>query len=471
MTSFRFSSELTRRVLFPVLQRRWRPTATRQLRELRKLEFAPRETIQRVQWGKLVDLLRFAALNVPYYRDLFKRHGIQVDEIRSPQDIVRIPILRKEIIRANSRDLLQEGIDFNQLHANASGGSTGKPLTFYQDDYYWDYAFGSQWFVESWWGIRPGDPTARIWGTDRDLPKLGWRERLATAICQARVCNAFALSGERMEGFAKMLHNWQPRFIVGYSTALGLLARFVSERPYLQIRPHAIKSTAETLLVEDRKVIEATFKCPVYNFYGSREVNNLAAECADREGLHINALGRYIEIVDSFGRPVKPGVLGRILVTDLTNFAMPFIRYEIEDIGAWCETACGCGRAFPMLSAIHGRKSDFFVTPAGKLIHGEYFTHLFYGLPEVSQFQLVQDSVDLVHAEIVLRAGASECVLDSIRNRIADSMGTGVRCVITTVKEIKRPLSGKHRFTISKVPLPWENLNRMAGELGEKRAQ
>jgi phenylacetate-CoA ligase len=232
------------------------------------------------------------------------------------------------------------------------------------------------------------------------------------------------------------------------------------ERPYLSIRPHAVKSTAEVLTDEERTTIEQAFRCPVYNFYGSREVNNLAAECPAHKGLHVNALTRYIEVVDETGKPLGPLQPGRILVTDLTNYAMPFIRYEIEDIGTWSGAQCKCGRPFPVLANVLGRKTDFIVTPSGKLIHGEYFTHLFYGMPAVSQFQLVQDSLDHVRMEVVLSPGASESSLDSLRSRLSESMGAGVRCDVETVQQIERPPSGKHRFTVSSVPIPWGHVDQ-----------
>ena len=77
-----------------------------------------------------------------------------------------------------------------------------------------------------------------------------------------------------------------------------MFAQFVLQRPHLKIRPLAIRATAEVLTPEARDTVERAFQSRVYNFYGSREINNLAAECPSGEGLHVNALGRYIEIVD-----------------------------------------------------------------------------------------------------------------------------------------------------------------------------
>ena len=452
----RVTSELVRLMLYPLLQKRWHPLSHRYLREFQKNEFASPETIGTVQLESLKLLLRQAATRVPYYRNLLRAHDIDPSRVRSFGDFVRVPILTKAIVREHARDLLASDADPQGLIPNASGGSTGKPLQFYQDRKYWDYAYASQWFIHSWWGIRPGETTALIWGNDRDLPAKNWKEALAARICQERVCNAFALSEEKMEAFARGLHSWQPLFIAGYASALHLFARFVLERPALKIRPHAVKSAAEVLYDDERALIEKAFECPVHDFYGSREVNNLAAECPAHTGLHVNALTRYIEIVDEAGHPMEPGLTGRVLVTDLVNYAMPFIRYENEDLACWGASRCRCGRPFPLLAKVLGRKSDFIVTPAGKLIHGEFFTHLFYDMPQVIKFQVVQESLTEMRLRVVLQPDTDLLSLERLRERLGSALGDGVACRIERVKEIERLPSGKHRFTISKVGPPSE---------------
>jgi phenylacetate-CoA ligase len=335
-------------------------------------------------------------------------------------------------------------------------------VQFFQDADYWDHAYASQWFVESWWGIRLGDRTASLWGADRDIPDQSWRERLYSGISQLRVCNAFALSAPQMERFAKMLVGWQPRHVIGYASALGLFAKFLLERQEFRIRPVAVKTTADVLSEEQRGIIEQAFGCSVYNFYGSREINNLAVECPARCGLHVNALSRNIEIVDDDGKAVPPGVPGRILLTDLTNYFMPFLRYEIEDIGSWTGTPCSCGRPFPLLGKIWGRSSDFIVTPQGKLIHSVFFTHLFYDMPDVALFQINQKDLYNIDVYLVLRPGISEYPSSLLSERLRKALGANVTFNLQVVPKIDRPPSGKHRFTVSSVRPSWGPANKLA---------
>jgi phenylacetate-CoA ligase len=416
----------------------------------------PLEHLERLQWQRLKLLLEHAAKNIPYYCDVFGKQDISVQDIRCAADLRRLPILAKKDLQHNAQALLAKGIPANKIRSNATGGSTGTPVQFFQDGSYWAWAKASQRFVESWWGIRAGDRTAAIWGCDRDLSQQSWKERLHSALQQMRTCNAFALTPAEMHQFAAMLASWQPRFVIGYASALEVFATFLALRPDLHIRPHAVKSTAEMLTERQRETIEKAFKAPVFNFYGSREINNLAAECALRKGLHINSFCRFVEIVDDAGRPVEAGTPGRIVVTDLTNFAMPFIRYETGDLGVWADRPCPCGRPFPLLAELLGRKSDFIVAPSGKLIHGEFFTHLFYDAPQVANFRVNQIELDRLQVHIVLRAGVTAYDSTAIRQRITRAMGDGVTCEVIVVDSVERTASGKHRFTVSNVPVNWD---------------
>lgn len=422
---------------------------------MRRQEFASFEEIKETQWDRLKILLQHAVRTVPYYRQQFTNLGITPDDIRTPEHFAQLPVLSKAILRKHRESLVSEAAHKKTLIPNATGGSTGQPLQLYQDQQYWDWAYASQVFVESWWGIRPGDRTASVWGVDRDLPPSGWKQKLESVICQTRVCNAFALDANGMHRFALMLQDWCPRYITGYASALEVFAKFLSDRPQIVIRPHAIKSTAEVLSDRQRSLIQNVFSCHVYDFYGSREVNNVAAECNPHSGLHVNSLARYVELVDQGGKPVSESIPGRVLLTDLTNYAMPLIRYENEDIAAWCQGPCACRRSFPRLSALLGRKSDFIVLPSGKLIHGEFFTHLFYGLSGVSQFQVVQTTPNMLRVDVVLETGTSGNVLCPVAASIREVLGDKVACEVRVVNEIVRPISGKHRFTVSKVDVPW----------------
>jgi phenylacetate-CoA ligase len=449
------ASELLRRTLYPLMKWREYPQCFALLREFRQYEFASSEIILAHQTAALRKLLRHAAAHVPYYGELFDRSGIDPAELRLPDDLSAIPPLSKSALRERQGDLLATNVERSKLRWNASGGSTGEPVQFCQDERYWASGCAIRWFFESWWGIQPGEPTAAVWGADRDFHGWDWKERLYSRISQLKVCNAFALTRDRMEKFARTLNAWQPPLITGYASALETFAHFLFEQRQWRIRPRAVISSAEILTEEQRVVIESAFDAPVYNFYGSREVNNLAAECPACCGLHTNMLTRYLEIVDDEGKPLPAGTPGRVLVTDLVNTAMPFIRYENGDIASWAEQPCKCGRPFRLLEKIWGRSSDFIVTPDGKSIHGEFFTHLFYYIREVQTFQVMQHALREVEVSVVLRPGVQDFDSKALLEQMAEALGPEVHCAIRTVESIPKLATGKRRFTVSAVPASW----------------
>jgi phenylacetate-CoA ligase len=298
---------------------------------------------------------------------------------------------------------------------------------------------------------------------DRDLPDSGWRKRLVLALRRERWLNAFELSTERMLEFARCLAHWQPKVIIGYASSLQLFASFLKREGLGGIHPIAIESSAEKLWDFQRELVARVFDCPVFNVYGSREFGALAAECDQQTGLHTFSDLHVIEVV-SENRPAADGELGKILVTDLINYAMPLVRYEIGDLARPIHVGCQCGRGFPMLSEIVGRSSDIITTPEGKFVHGEFFTHLFYGVPDVRRFQIRQRALDDIEVLIECQDELPSLLVEKLKARMADQLGPQTRLEFHHVNDIPPTRSGKHRFTISDVPL---NLVREKGDVDD----
>jgi phenylacetate-coenzyme A ligase PaaK-like adenylate-forming protein len=259
-----------------------------------------------------------------------------------------------------------------------------------------------------------------------------------------------------MERFAGRLERARPAIVMGYATALDLFASYLLRKGRRGIRPRVVRSAAEALSSAARERIARGFDSPVRDFYGSRECPSLAAECA-RGRLHVLAHGRAVELVDDRGEPVPPGVPGRVLVTDFKNRAFGLVRYENGDVAAWDEdrSPCACGCPFPRLARVYGRTSDFVTTPAGERVHGEWFTHLFYGAEGVERFQVRQESLTSVVVATVGPAG--EATLAPLLALMRERMGPAVEVAWRRVDEIPATRTGKHRFTVSEVPfLPGE---------------
>src|SRR2546422_765159 len=356
----------------------------------------------------LRQLLQHCRTAVPHYAELLEEAGARRIEGADPRACLqRLPILTKEMIRANFSRLQSKDRPRRKCHHNTSGGSTGEPVQVVQDAEYDDRSAAVGLFYNSLLGCKVGEPIVRLWGSERDL-QGGTRSRKARFfnwLTNTTWLNAFLMSPERMQEFIQTLNRLRPRLIVAYAQAAYELARF-AERERISVAPQrAVLTSAGTLYPFMREKIATVFGCEVYNLYGSREVSDIACELPGLSGLWAAPWGNFVEIVDEAGRPVPPGTEGNIVVTCLTNYAMPLLRYWIGDRGALLpDDTVADHPGTQVLKSVSGRNVDVFRTRDQTLVDGEYFTHLLYFRSWVWKFQVVQKT----HAHIVFKvAGAN----------------------------------------------------------------
>jgi phenylacetate-CoA ligase len=193
----------------------------------------------------------------------------------------------------------------------------------------------------------------------------------------------------------------------------------------------------------------------VFNCYGSREVSDMACNCEKDEGLHLIPAIHYLEIVDDEGRQMKPGTPGNIIVTLLTNYTMPLIRYQIGDRGILSEKACSCGRGFPLLKKVEGRIRCIFRNKQGDLIDGGVFIRLFYFRENIKQFQVIQDSLEKITINLVLKDKKQLKIIEKDFQEISESIKKIMRNNITIkynlADVINTSPSGKYEYVFSKV--------------------
>ena len=413
--------------------------------QLQKEQWLTPEKIESLQIERLKKMVEHATNNSKYYRQAFSAAGVSIDDIRSPADLQKLPLLTRKDLQSNYREMLCTR-DLNGVYADSSGGSTGNPVNFYHGRRYKDYAGAMELLFLSWHGLSHGVRTAAFWGADRDIKDWSFKERWRLRLQRMKILNSFDVDEQKLDTFLSEITKFRPEYIIGYASSLDLAAKYINCTGRFKIRPKAIRSSAETLYSSQRSEIEKAFEAPVYNFYGSREVNNLAAQCPKKGGMHIFASGRIIEIVDENGRQLPPGENGHIAVTDLTDLDFPFIRYLNGDMGIRRVGRCPCHRGYPLLENITGRSSDI-ICFGGRYIHGEYFTHLFYGRPDVRQFQVVQESANSLVVKIVTDNKDIDTV--RIKEKIKERVGDEVGVDIILVDNIPLLKSGKYRFTIN----------------------
>ena len=400
---------------------------------------APRADILAFQKEQLEKLLRHAYQTTPYYRDLLK--------VESP-DISQIPPLEKKDIREQLKRLCSEAVPQKHRIKNATGGSTGTPLTFYQDRSYWNQRNLSVYYFDRWAGWDFGTPQLIIWGALEDLEGNGhWKYQLNNFWRNHYWLNGFHLTDLKMRTAFQQMDRSHPQTILAYPSSLYQFAAFLFESglvPKWNLK--GIITSAEMLHAHYRSLAETVFGTKIYNRYGGREVGLIAMECAAGR-MHINCRDLYLEI-DS---PNPYTISGDILITQLNNYAMPFIRYRIGDIGRLSDEACSCGNQLPVLAELLGRSTATFRTRTGTLIHAGYFTQQFYNVIGVDQFQLIQETVKRCVLKVVINTQWTEAARRYMVQKIQGALGADVIVTVKLVEEIPLPASGKREFTISKV--------------------
>jgi phenylacetate-CoA ligase len=434
---------LIRRLAWRVLRARHAPGWRASFEVASRLSSGPRETFRSWRDAALAEHLAWAAATIPFHRERVARGT----------GLAGFPVLTRADVQAHREALRDPSRPQSALRAEASGGSTGEPVRLWRDDAAAAAAFATEVLVLRWWGLEPWCRQAVLWGDDRVRAADTLRKRVANRVSGVLHLNAFAMDDARMAEFAARAERHRPEYVMGYATALDLFAGFLRRAARWRVRPRVVRSAAEALSPAARARIEAVFGCPVRDFYGSRESPALAAQCASG-GFHVLAHGRVVEVVDEAGAPCPPGVPGRVLVTDLENRAFGLVRYENGDVASLApeDEPCACRCPYPRLERVLGRTSDFVTTPSRERIHGEWFTHLFYGREGVRRFRVRQPSLERVEVETV--GEADEAALAPLLRAMRERLGPEVTVAWRRVDDLPLGRSGKHRFTVSDVPFP-----------------
>jgi len=171
--------------------------------------------------------------------------------------------------------------------------------------------------------------------------------------------------------------------------------------------------------------------------------------------MHISAKNCYLEVVDIHTKqPLGYNEKGLLLVTDLNNYSMPRIRYQLGDVVSLSDKPCGCGNHLPILGSLEGREDDVFVARDGSYVHGNYFNQVMWNLESFSGYQLIQHTHEDVSLKLVKNVGSHDFERDEqiFRDEIIKKLGN-IQLSISFVSEIPRSSSGKIRYAVREFPL------------------
>jgi len=433
------------RYLFPLHERLKGKPTFKLLAELEATQWLPPHRLEEYRLRRLRRFLAFAHEQVPYCRALFDEHALRPRAVQSFDDLRRLPFLTRDILQTRFDDL-RARTALPGVHRRSSGGSTGTPVTVLVDMGRMGMGEAGRLRAHRWFGVEPGGREIVLWGTPARPNGTEWVRRFRDRLLNTRVLSAFDMGDEALRKHAATVRRVGPTQMYGYASACYLLASyFQRERLDPPRGLRAVFTTAEPLFEFQRKTIEAALGCPVGVEYGCRDGGLVALECPSG-GLHILAESMHVEILD----PDAEG-RGEIVLTNLDSLAFPIIRYRTGDIGGLDPTPCPCGRSLPKLRGVEGRRTDFLVTPSGRVLHALSAIYILRDAAVVREFRVIQDAPDHLLVEVVPSQPFGAPEQAALRAQFIPTFGPDVRVTFAIREEISRTAAGKFRYVESRL--------------------
>ncbi len=456
---FDLKTTIIKNFIFPVY---WgtvkRSKALDYLKILEKIQWKSFEENRAIQQKRLYDLMDYATNNIPYYQKVSVEREIKISEHSIFEDIKKFPVLTRSILKKNF-DQLYKFRDKTHFK-NFSGGSTGEPVSFYQDKEFSDWSLALTLLFDEWAGLEIGNKKIKLWGSQRDILKgcQGFKAKLKEILFQVKILDSFKMGTKEMERYLQVIDQWQPKLILAYSNSIYELSLFIKHRQKKVCSSVNVITSAGILTDQMRDVIGDVFGGSVFNSYGTREVGGVACSCDCGDALHVNMFNHYLEILDKDLNPTRKGKIGNIYITTLNNKTMPLIRYKIGDLAIPADGFCSCGRGWPLIQKVIGRETDVFRKENGEIIAGEFFIHFIgvvFNKSLIEKFQVVQEDFDKIKIKIVTRKRREfKQHQSNIVKNIRSVMGGDCKVDFEFVEEIPSSPSGKYLYTISKVKDP-----------------
>lgn len=408
--------------------------------------------LEEFQLKSLRSLLQHAAATCPYYGDIWREHGLSAQLVRSLDDFRAWPLITRETIRCNRARMRTTSQNLGRM-TKSTGGSSGEPLQFDLDNGSLDRRTAMMYRGYGWAGGAPGTKQLFIWGTPvGNVPAWKrWKIDLHHRFDRHLVLSCFEFTPEKMWEHFERMNSYRADVIVAYTNPIYEFARFLKRESLVPVAPRSIIVGAEKLYDFQRELIEEVFGVPVFETYGSREFMLIGAECDRHTGLHLSQENVFVEILNDDGSPTPTGEEGNVVVTDLFNYGMPFVRYVNGDRAVAGFDQCPCGRGLPLLKKVVGRQVDTLNTPDGRKIPGMFFPHLMKEFPTVRRFQVVQEKVEQITLKLVVEGGLTLTERELLLSEVRRCTGTVIDVQLQLVDDIPLTKAGKTKVVVNAV--------------------
>ena len=430
---------LLKNLIMPMADRAMKTKISYFYKKIIKMNKFDRNLIEEWQNEKLQKLIYHAYNNTTYYKKLFDDHKINPSSIKTKSDPKRIPNLTKSIIIENFKDLVPKNIE-NIPHKNAStGGSTGDPLNYLLDYRSWSFSAANNMVNWEKTSYSYGNKYIALGSTSLFVnEKQSLKHSIYYRLKNRIGLNGINMSDEVCERYVQLIKSKNIKYLYGYASAIYLLARW-SHKNNIKLNIDACFTTSEVLTESYKKGIIDSFNCDVVNCYGAHDGGVTAIQV--NKGCFKVGYNSLITIKEKDSENV-----GSVLLTDLLNYAMPFINYELGDelqINKRCDEYSDYnGQAF---NRVYGRTSDIVRLENGSVITGPGFATLFHYIP-VEGYSIEKTGFNTLTCKMKKIEGFNNHHEQKIRSSLEMQSGDNSIVKLIYVDEFDLTKSGKKRY-------------------------
>ncbi len=411
-----------------------------------RLGWSPDE-IAMFQIDSLKKMVQSCAEHVPYYRRLFDHCGLSVGQVRSLDDLKRIPLLEKVELRKNPENFINEQLKTENILKIHTTGTTGTPLNVYCNSSVrqQNYAFYSRFLQTA--GVEYERKRVTLGGriivsNDQQTAPF-WRYSFFQ---KNLLMSSYHLRVDTIQSYLDKIIKFSPHYIDAYPSAIYSLAKFAKEHQInMKGVTEGITTSAETLFDDQRLLIEEVFGVPVFDQYGAAEMCVCVGQC-QYGSYHVYSDYGILEFLREDGTDAAPGEEAELVCTGFINPVMPLLRYRIGDFGISSDKSCECNSPFPVIEKIMGRIDDVIVTPEGGQIGR--LSPVLKGFP-VKEAQYFQNNVNMVVVRLVPDKGYSHKTENELERELRKRLGKTIGIQIKKVSCIDRGTGGKLKSIVS----------------------
>ena len=459
-------SNIDRKIIIPLGDKIKGRNLHGEFKEALSTQWLSEEELLALQNQKLQKLIRHCYENVPYYRNYFDQHHLTPKDIKTRADLVKLPILTKQLIKERYDELISKDIGQRVFIEGSTGGSTGTPMRYLEDINTWNRLRGLNFRGWTWANFFVGEKLFTLAGNSL-VKKNTERKKLLIKNLYDRIImrnykhDCTDITSKALQEYYQALMKCKPSGIRGYASSLYFLAKYIEQNRLPVCKVKAVFTTGEKLHPKYRYKIQQIFHAPVFDGYGASDGGIAAHECYMHEGLHIAEEQCIIEIVDKDDNILPDGEVGHVLSTDLSNYVFPFLRYKVGDLAYIKKELCSCGRKHRLLGEVVGREGRAIYNKQGRpfssiVIDNMFFKDLDFHSDEcqrlyekMDRFQIRQDKKGDLHI-LIKPVDQNEAmstfdyIKDNFRIYFPDS-----KVDIVFVEDIPPLPSGKEDYCVS----------------------